>query len=1012
MIGELGHWRRRCAAAVAAVALLATLIAPTASATPVVASQPGLYSHTVTFDTGSGVVSVAVGDGRRVPAPPAAVRPGEAFDGWWTTVGGVPQPFDVATTPITADIALTAHYRATGYVVDFMVPSGASWDVLTSVVVDAGASLAGMGAAVDFPDGFVPSGMFFTGDWKTGAGLTLDWSAPITSDVTVYPVMAPGHMVWFDSGGSPVPPEAVATGGLAVAPTSPPTRPGYTFDAWYADAACAGSDTDGSVCTSAPYNFASPVTASLTLHGRWVAKVVSYTVAYWLEKPNIVPDNYPAPQWTAGTATPPVMTGGKLSAAQTADTTNYGFIAQDTLTALAGSTATAPATVSTTASAAVHASLDPGNNYPANPMLFAEMAWADPPSAVAGDGSTVLNVYVVRHVIQLDFQVTGPVATQTVTFDLPSGQQVFQGVASTNGARLGTFSVVTKIDLDMAALGVMPYALDPATGERLITSVPASGAPTQVQRGWGPYSTTGFATTTAGQLANADSYVDPRWTYLARWAGYDTQWLGLSINYVESLDQASAYVTVPDDQAQPALHVTQPITPTPRLLVSTLYANNGTIIASPGLVMEPRTVIWYGQSTNDRQVTAAIPGFTSYVGYYQVPGAIGGANDFQWDGTKFYQLNNSGNTNHAFRYVFYSRNSYALTFNTMGGSPLTGVPAIKYEAPLASYEPATPTRGDDIFMGWYLDSTFMQPFDFATATMPPHDLTLFAKWLASPQTVRFFDSVSATTPLDALTAVVAEGTPVADPGPLPTRADGSTFSGWYLKDAVTGKLMPYVWSQPVEDDLDLYARWLPPLAPVGVQYMGDGNTAGTVPVDATAYLPGTVARLADGSALVEGADAFVGWTVGDEPTMRYPGELVTVPAGGLVLHAHYAAEPQTVRVTFVENANRSTKAARWSDAAGATAVWPNAADVGFAPAGYSFLGWSTDPFATTPDAAYARLNQGVVDEDLILYGVWIRVSSGGSPVVGASGAALSVVLLALSALALLARRRLVQRPVG
>ena len=118
----------------------------------------------------------------------------------------------------------------------------------------------------------------------------------------LYPELIDGFAVFFASGGTAVSPQMVTTG-CATEPSAPPGRPGYTFIGWYesqqeADEAHTLADIDRKT-----FDFSTPIEKQITLYGGWAPDQVKYTITYWLEKPNIVPDNYPEPTWSPGVAT-------------------------------------------------------------------------------------------------------------------------------------------------------------------------------------------------------------------------------------------------------------------------------------------------------------------------------------------------------------------------------------------------------------------------------------------------------------------------------------------------------------------------------------------------------------------------------------------------------------------------------------------------------------------------------------------------------------------------------------
>ncbi len=110
--------------------------------------------------------------------------------------------------------------------------------------------------------------------WADASGVPYDFTAPVTSDITLYahwakssrPVVA--CLVRFDSaGGSAVAAQTVTAGSCAVRPADP-TREGYTFDGWYTQ--------DGEA-----YDFAQAIEADMTLVAHWTAaRAAAHTVAF------------------------------------------------------------------------------------------------------------------------------------------------------------------------------------------------------------------------------------------------------------------------------------------------------------------------------------------------------------------------------------------------------------------------------------------------------------------------------------------------------------------------------------------------------------------------------------------------------------------------------------------------------------------------------------------------------------------------------------------------------------
>lgn len=75
-------------------------------------------------------------------------------------------------------------------------------------------------------------------------------------------------------------------------------------------------------------------------------------------------------------------------------------------------------------------------------------------------------------------------------------------------------------------------------------------------------------------------------------------------------------------------------------------------------------------------------------------------------------------------YQIYEPKTFTITFNSNGGS---SVKSVTQEYGSTIYEPPAPTKSGSTFGGWYATSDFSgNEFDFTT--MPPTNVTLYAKW--------------------------------------------------------------------------------------------------------------------------------------------------------------------------------------------------------------------------------------------------------------------------------------------
>ena len=135
--------------------------------------------------------------------------------------------------------------------------------------------------------------------------------------------------------------------------------------------------------------------------------------------------------------------------------------------------------------------------------------------------------------------------------------------------------------------------------------------------------------------------------------------------------------------------------------------------------------------------------------------------------------------------------SSVVTFDAGEGSAVEPVEVVNGQ--IITMVPTT-TRDGYKFDGWYLDASYTQEFDFATAIQ--NDLTLYAKWI-EVYTVSF-ETCGGTT----LNNVTVDKNEIIS-APTITR-NGYEFIGWYTNAAYTQK---YNFATPVTGNLKLYARW-------------------------------------------------------------------------------------------------------------------------------------------------------------------------------------------------------------
>ena len=185
-------------------------------------------------------------------------------------------------------------------------------------------------------------------------------------------------------------------------------------------------------------------------------------------------------------------------------------------------------------------------------------------------------------------------------------------------------------------------------------------------------------------------------------------------------------------------------------------------------------------------------------------------------------------------YLYYTRNSYNLSFYNYNAVVAGKGGSVQYEAPLSSYYfvPDYPDKLEKnayVFSGWYTTSGCFEgsEADLNTLTMPASDLVLYAKWVPKTHTVKMYltkDVLDNNGQAIQTWTDVPHGTALTDP-PANREREPYTFVGWfYISDTDEEKAFDF--SMPVNRDLNLYAKWR---ADVNVDYvihyrLEDGTT--------------------------------------------------------------------------------------------------------------------------------------------------------------------------------------------
>lgn len=208
-------------------------------------------ARTVTFmSRGEEAEVKTVADGDTVSQPALRGPRGYVLTGWYTNAACT-TAYDFSR-PLTGNLTLYAGWQSLEeYTVSFDRLDGS---VETTVICYSGET-------PPMPEEPVRDGYTF-GGWYTDPDCVSPWTTgPVSGDLALYAgwtELPEERTVSFDSGGgTSVKPQTVLDGERATRPEDP-EREGYTFEGWYAGAACIE-----------PWDFESGVTEDLTLYAGW-----------------------------------------------------------------------------------------------------------------------------------------------------------------------------------------------------------------------------------------------------------------------------------------------------------------------------------------------------------------------------------------------------------------------------------------------------------------------------------------------------------------------------------------------------------------------------------------------------------------------------------------------------------------------------------------------------------------------------------------------------------------------
>ena len=341
-----------------------------------------------------------------------------------------------------------------------------------------------------------------------------------------------------------------------------------------------------------------------------------------------------------------------------------------------------------------------------------------------------------------------------------------------------------------------------------------------------------------------------------------------------------------------------------------------------------------------------------------------------------FKLNDSLSTSIGAKYngakFYYTRNSYNIVF--ISGGQEVNRDTRKYEQSIAdvNYTPTAPEGKEGYeFAGWY-DNELCEgkAYTFDGKTMPAQHITLYANWVAPVHTVTVYDS-NRTTVLATLKKAHKSTIDMNKEMPKYTAPEGYEFLGWMKEDGT-----PFYFNTKITRNYKLYAK-IGSMATYTVTYEANGGT-GTM-ADNTKYAEGAIASVKANSFTAPSDQVFLGWSTTASGSVAYYANSQLKITGNMTLYAIWGDKDSTVTLTYNANYEGANPATNTTNSiiknnekvtlAQFTALFPTRD-------GYQFTGWNTQADGSgTSFAAGSNARVDVDnDGDNVLYAQWEQLT--------------------------------------
>ncbi len=627
------------------------------------------------------------------------------FVGWY--LDAEEYPFNLDRRIVTGDITLKAVFSEK-YIVTFIDTDDTILDVLE---VEAGqpvpktSKVAKLGVGLDVEYWY-----------EAGTSTPFGFGATIDRNITLYPSTAKQGLLLFYTQGSYVEEQSGPNGFIPrkPEPEEEPTREGYNFKYWATKEGGTEDDT---------FDFSQPIYSEVWAYAIWDAKEAGYTVNFWNENANIKDD--PGDPWETG------------------NLGNYEFVysAEVKEGVLAGT----PITVSAEAAEALYAQNDTAKTL----LNRSTFCWSEE-KEIAGNGSTVINVYYKRNVYTFLFDVTYN-STKPYT---PFEDTWLRTLGDPTHRQ--TYEISVKLGQDVT--NIWPSEVGGLSGKAFTNwdgyynNGAVAISELMIVEGYTPTNGSKLRTSIEGKI-----YCPAKWTDAV------TAYYELRYYYCENL-AGDGYVSGVPFTTLADVNLTDPPfidkEGTTRWYTFRRTASVNVQSAQPGAISaktgDRNERGWPGTAINGfLTITAGISGTVKITPSYQVAKLVEPDSEEEKElNAAGYKLADycdaEGNSRIYNLYYYMPRLSPTLTLHLGAGGALEGdangfvsdgatfKKKLLYETPVKKEDLPTPYKEGYNFVGWYKDEYFIQPYE--GGTMPAQDYILYAKFEGTDCTVAYYDT--------------------------------------------------------------------------------------------------------------------------------------------------------------------------------------------------------------------------------------------------------------------------------